>query len=757
MAVDIGQLHVHQNQVGPVVARQAQAAVPVDGGVQEQVGPLRQQFLHDQQVDRVVFDVEQLPRLSRRPCCHAGGSILHGQGGFGGFQTRGIRQAHLEHAAFVGCAACLHRAAHALDQCLDDGQADAGAFDAFVFQAQPVEGLEGLLQLGLAHAATGVADAQAHAAVGQRFGLDQHLAAFAVVFDGVGQQVQQHLAQACGVGPCHAGERTAAQLDLALPRLALHQWQGLGHQGRQRHGLGADADLAAFKTGKVEHVVDQRQQVLPGTKDLLQSAAARFCRDPFAVGQQQLRKAEHRVQWRAQLMAHARQELRLGLALALREHGVARVGDVPIDADAACRLALRVGHADGARRDQPPLPVGPAHTELQVRHAAVAFGPVQRAQRGAAVLRVHQRHALVHAQRLRLRGQPAQPPHLLVPVQRPGLQVLLPGAHAGTARGQGCALAGLAQRGLGGAALGQVHQHAVDVVVAGLAFQPRPALHMASRAVVAHDAQLLHQRGPAVAHPVGIALQHRVAVRRVHTALQPLLHRQRLGLGRHAVQRIGLLAPARFAACGVDTPPADAGGARGQFKLPHQLGLAPAAFDPFAQVQADAEQCCGRAVGIALQDAARQHMAPAAVAMAEAGFRIDRRAGRHGLFQAGAQCRLVVRMDQSAHLVGAQVAAVHRQAEQLEGLVADRDPVAAQVVAEDDDVGQVQRKRQLLGGFGMAVGQLPGVAIVHQDAEHTLGQAVGPGLHHPLRMHLAHHAVGRAHPVALRIGAGAAQ
>ena len=41
----------------------------------------------------------------------------------------------------------LHGAAHALDQRLDDGQADAGALDALALQAQPVEGLEGVLQL----------------------------------------------------------------------------------------------------------------------------------------------------------------------------------------------------------------------------------------------------------------------------------------------------------------------------------------------------------------------------------------------------------------------------------------------------------------------------------------------------------------------------------------------------------------------------------------------------------------------------------
>jgi hypothetical protein len=319
-----------------------------------------------------------------------------------------------------------------------------------------------------------VADAQADAAIA-RSRLHQHVAAFAVVLDGVGQQVQQHLAQARGIAAGHAVDGAAAQPDLALAGQALDQRQGLGHQGGQRHRLGRDRNLPAFELGQVEHVVDQRQQMLAGRADLLQAPPARVGRHLLAIVQQQLREAQHGVQRRAQLVAHARQELRLGLALALRQRAlfagglrVVHVGDIPVDADAPRQLALRIAHRGRPRGDPAPLPVGPAHAELVVRHPVLARRRVEQAPRALAVVGVHQRHALVGAQGLCARLQPAQPPHLLVPVGLPGQQVLLPGAHAGAARGQRRALAGLAQRRFRGAPRRDVHQHAEEVVVPGL-------------------------------------------------------------------------------------------------------------------------------------------------------------------------------------------------------------------------------------------------------------------------------------------------
>ena len=173
-----------------------------------------------------------------------------------------------------------------------------------------------------------------------------------VVLDGVGQQVEQHLAQPRAVAQHLQVQR--AQLE-AHPLLRLQrpqQRQRALHQRPQRYRLQRDGDLAAFNAGQIQHVVDEAQQVLAGRADVVQPALARQRRRVVAglVGDQQLRKTQHGVQRRAQLVAHARQELGLGRTLAQRDltflaHGLggAAVGDVPVDADAA---ALAAGFVD---------------------------------------------------------------------------------------------------------------------------------------------------------------------------------------------------------------------------------------------------------------------------------------------------------------------------------------------------------------------------------------------------------------------------
>ena len=137
---------------------------------------------------------------------------------------------------------------------------------------------------------------------------------------------------------------------------------------------------------------------------------------------QQLREAEHRVQRRAQLVAHAREELRLGLALALGEHrllarqlGVLGLGDVPVDADAAQRPAVIALDQRRARGEPAPAAVRQADAELvggglrrrvrrragrRARAAGRRDGPSPSAPRG--------RHA-VRAARGRADGTSARP------------------------------------------------------------------------------------------------------------------------------------------------------------------------------------------------------------------------------------------------------------------------------------------------------------------------------------------------------------
>ena len=76
--------------------------------------------------------------------------------------STGRLQAHLEAAALARCAVDTHGAAHALDQALHDGQADARAFDAFGLGAQPVEGFEQVGHLLCVQAAAGGGRARYH-------------------------------------------------------------------------------------------------------------------------------------------------------------------------------------------------------------------------------------------------------------------------------------------------------------------------------------------------------------------------------------------------------------------------------------------------------------------------------------------------------------------------------------------------------------------------------------------------------------------
>ena len=197
------------------------------------------------------------------------------------------------------------------------------------------------------------------------------MAALAVELDGVGQQVEQHLAQPRGVGLHPAGR--AGQLVRAhssgglrrrphpcrplpgqphAPGLGhrLHQRQTLSGQPGQVHRLQLQGQAAGLDAGNGQHIVDQCQQV---------AAPAQQCRHPqrlagaepvLLIGRQQLAKAQDGVHRRAQLVRHARQEGRFGPVGALgivarsgqRGLGPGLHGDVGVGAhQAAVGAALR--------------------------------------------------------------------------------------------------------------------------------------------------------------------------------------------------------------------------------------------------------------------------------------------------------------------------------------------------------------------------------------------------------------------------------
>ena len=103
-----------------------------------------------------------------------------------------------------------------------------------------------------------------------------------------------------------------------------------------------ELDIAGFDFGDVEDVVDDREHVLAGARDLFGVGALFFVE---AGVQKQLVHADHAVHRGADLVAHVRQERRLhvrrlnGLVTRDRQLGVGAV---------ACRHVLTEHHAAAA-------------------------------------------------------------------------------------------------------------------------------------------------------------------------------------------------------------------------------------------------------------------------------------------------------------------------------------------------------------------------------------------------------------------------
>src|SRR6266508_575145 len=147
---------------------------------------------------------------------------------------------------------------------------------------------------------------------GHRLGRDGHDTARAVVLDAVREEIQEHLLQALSIGQ---------DVQLLVDRVGPDRHAGLGRRwpdqldrlpDRFMEGNRLQRQLkpSSFDPAEVEHFVDEAQQVAAAAENLL-DALSLFGRR--SVQLQQLRKAQDRVQGRAKLVAHPRQELALRL------------------------------------------------------------------------------------------------------------------------------------------------------------------------------------------------------------------------------------------------------------------------------------------------------------------------------------------------------------------------------------------------------------------------------------------------------------
>ncbi len=208
-----------------------------------------------------------------------------------------------EHAAFARRALHADAALHQVHQPAAQGQADAGAFDIGVRRVQALEGLEQAVLLGSAEAGATVSHLDAHAVPRLTAPGDLHLAAQAVVLDGVGQQVEQHLLEPDGVGQ-HVIGFAATVLDIerdaALCGRRAHQRQALGDYRGQVHRGQVQLQRAGLDAGDVEHIVDQAQQVAATAQQLLHAHQLRCAQRVGSVTLHQLREAEHCAKWARQ-------------------------------------------------------------------------------------------------------------------------------------------------------------------------------------------------------------------------------------------------------------------------------------------------------------------------------------------------------------------------------------------------------------------------------------------------------------------------
>ena len=133
---------------------------------------------------------------------------------------------------------------------------------------------------------------------------------------GIAQKVEQDLPQPHGIGCQHAKIvlRFHRELVLVLLRQLTRGADDLIDQRRQVHGFWVQLELAGFDLGEIEHLVDEAEQVLAGAVHALERLGGFFRAEARRVGDHHLGQADDGVERRAQLVAHAGDELRLVLA-----------------------------------------------------------------------------------------------------------------------------------------------------------------------------------------------------------------------------------------------------------------------------------------------------------------------------------------------------------------------------------------------------------------------------------------------------------
>ncbi len=383
---------------------------------------------------------------------------------------------------------------------------------------------------------------------------------------------------------------------------------------------------------------------------------------------QQLAEPQHRVQRRAQFVAHAREKLRFGLALAFGQHlllarhfGGLALRDVPVHTDPTHGAAARITHRYRARRQPAQAAARDQHSKLVVGGVVAAERRLLGIEHHMGVVGVQQREPLFSHRRRVTRLEAAQPKHLFIPAFHHRRQIEHPGADAGQARGERSTFVGTAQRHQGVVLLGHIHHDAEQAAAIDAAGVHCGAQHHPAAAAVApQGAELLLQRARTLAQVGAHITPDAFAVLWVNALIDPLGERRCSGRAHHVEQLVHLGIPVGIARVHRDRPDAHAGRLRGSVEPVRLTADAMRVFDLLAHVHRDAHMHQRCPVGRAFHHPARQHISPAAVGAPEARFGVDRAVRLQGLFRREHHARQVVGVDVAAKLFGAQPLRPHR-------------------------------------------------------------------------------------------------
>src|SRR5581483_1250734 len=281
------------------------------------VSGLRSPALHlaaDETVDPAQRHVQPRSTVgARRRALRLGQATSPGT--IAGLRGRSQRDGERKAAALAGRALQRQLSALQLHQAAGERQPEPGALFAHGGAAELLERLEDPLLFRGRDADPGVRDDDLHHALDQpRRGV--HASTLGRELHRVGEQVVEHLAELplVGVDAGHFRRQSRVQGESLL----LSQRQDRAHDraegGRHVEPSWEELHATGFDLAQVEDVVDEVQQVSSALLDVAHEVPA--TRRPRILGwivEQQLGEADDRVEGRAQLVAHRREEVALGL------------------------------------------------------------------------------------------------------------------------------------------------------------------------------------------------------------------------------------------------------------------------------------------------------------------------------------------------------------------------------------------------------------------------------------------------------------